>query len=174
MTRYILTAAIAASALLALAVLSPQRPAQQMAVGQAATPRIEASHTLVQNQIEATLEARRSAARAADAELSASRQAASEAADRAAASAKRAKPVQVATAQLAVEPLPPPAPPQLRPPISQPDAVATPPKPPLVARVVGTVERIPGWLGSKVVNAATWVVELPGHVVSRLPERRFL
>ena len=48
-----------------------------------------------------------------------------------------------------------------------------PAKRPVLARVVSTVTRIPGWVSSNVVGAAAWVVDLPGHVV-RLPERRFL
>ena len=46
-------------------------------------------------------------------------------------------------------------------------------KQPVLARMVSTVTRIPGWVGSNVVGAAAWVVDLPGQVV-RLPERRFL
>ena len=53
------------------------------------------------------------------------------------------------------------------------DVAPHPAKRPVLARVVSTVTRIPGWVSSNVVGAAAWVVDLPGHVV-RLPERRFL
>ena len=172
MIRYLL-AATAASALLALAILPPQRSAQDANISQAATARIEAGHMLVQDSVEATLEARRLAARRADAELSANRQAANEAVERAAAVSKSAKPVHMAAIRPAPEALPLPVASPIRPAAPQQVAEVTP-KPPMTARVVGTVERIPRWLGSKIVNAAVWVVELPGQVVTRLPERRFL
>jgi hypothetical protein len=53
------------------------------------------------------------------------------------------------------------------------EAAPQPVKRPVLARVVSTVTRIPGWVSSNVVDAAAWVVDLPGQVV-RLPERRFL
>jgi hypothetical protein len=127
-----------------------------------------------------TGEARLAADRAADAALAASRrQAAAEAAQRTAAAAmpKPAKP----PVRLAVA-LPPEPAPAIVPPVAPPLQLQAPPPPaeravrkrPVMSRVVATVGRVPDLVKSSVVNAASWVIDLPGQVVTHLPERRFL
>ena len=138
----------------------------------AAVERIDSGHAVVDNYLKDVKEARLAANREADAELTMSRhQAAAQAALRVAdsrAATGKAKPAVAAT------PLPQPSPLAVHPQQQVAQEVAPQPeKRPVLARVVSTVTRIPGWVGSNVVDAAAWVVHLPGQVV-RLPERRFL
>ena len=146
---------------------SADAPASAAAVG-----RIDSGHAVVDHYLKDATEARLAADRDADAELTMSRhQAAAEAALRVTnARAETGKATRVAAAA----PLPQPSPVAVHPqqPVAQ-EVALQPPKRPVLARVVSTVTRIPGWVSSNVVGAAAWVVDLPGHVV-RLPERRFL
>jgi hypothetical protein len=141
----------------------------------AAVERIDSGHAVVDNYLKDVKEARLAANHEADAELAMSRQqAAAEAALRVThARAETGKATRVAAAT----PLPQPSPLAVHPQeqVAQVTQDVTPPpvKRPVLARVVSTVTRIPGWVSSNVVGAAAWVVDLPGHVV-RLPERRFL
>jgi hypothetical protein len=141
----------------------------------AAVQRIDSGHAVVDNYLKNVKEARLAANRDADAELTMSRhQAAAEAALRITETrAATGKATHIATAT----PLPQPSPLALQPQqqVAQVagEVAPQPAKRPVLARVVSTVTRIPGWVSSNVVGAAAWVVDLPGHVV-RLPERRFL
>lgn len=142
----------------------------------AAAGRVDTGHALVASYLQDAKDARLAADREADAQLAMSRQqAAAEAALRMSdARAASGKAVQIAV----VTPLPRPSPiavhlqPQH---VAQvaPEAAPQTQKRPVLARVVSTVKGIPGWVSSSVVDAASWVVDLPGQVV-RLPERRFL
>jgi hypothetical protein len=138
----------------------------------AVAERIDSGHAVVDDYLKDVKEARLAANREADAQLAMSRhQAAAEVALRATgtrATTGKAAPVAAAT------PLPQPSPLAVHPQqqVAQ-EAAPQPVKRPMLARVVSTVTRIPGWVSSNVVDAAAWVVDLPGHVV-RLPERRFL
>ena len=139
----------------------------------AALERIDSGHAVVDTYVKDVKEARLAANREADAQLAMSRhQTAAEAAlrvtDTRAAASK-------ATRVAAATPLPQPSPVAVHPQQQQvaQEVAAPPAKRPVLARVVSTVTRIPGWVSSNVVDAAAWVVELPGQVV-RLPERRFL
>ncbi len=138
----------------------------------AVVERIDSGHAVVDDYLKDLKAARLAANREADAELTMSRhQAAAEAALRAADTRAAAG---KATLVAAATPLPQPSPLAVQPQQQVAQEVAPPPaKRPMLARVVSTVTRIPGWVGSNAVDAAAWVVDLPGRVV-RLPERRFL
>ncbi len=147
-------------------------PAADAPDSAAVVERIDSGHAVVDNYLKDVKEARLAANREADAQLAMSRhQAAAQAALRIAdarAATGRATPAAAAM------PLPQPSPLAVHPQQQVAEEVAPPPaKRPVLARVVSTVTRIPGWVGSNVVDAAAWVVHLPGQVV-RLPERRFL
>jgi len=150
-------------------------PPADTSASAAVVGRIDSGHAVVDHYLKDTKEARLAANREADAELAMSRhQAAAEAALRV--TATRAETAKAARVAAAI-PLPQPSPVALHPQqqvaqITQ-DVAPQPAKRPVLARVVSTVTRIPGWVSSNVVGAAAWVVDLPGHVV-RLPERRFL
>jgi len=164
----LLLAALVAAIIADRAAISPSADAP----GGAAVDRIGSGHAVVDDYLKDVKEARLAANREADTQLAMSRhQAAAEAAlrvtDKRAATGKT-------TPVAAVTPLPQPSPVAIHP--QQPVAHEVAPQPakrPMLARVVSTVTRIPGWVSSNVVDAAAWVVELPGQVV-RLPERRFL
>jgi hypothetical protein len=182
MARYsFIAAAVALSVLLALGVTlrSFVAPAGNPGMTGHAKERVAAGHAIVGDYLKMTAEARLDADRAADAELAESRKlaAAAAAATRTASAPKTAKPARVAATPLP-EPVPAPAPPVGAPPLPlQPPQTATeqaPTKPPVISRVVSTVGRIPGWVSSSVVNAASWVIDLPSQAVTQLPERRFL
>jgi hypothetical protein len=148
------------------------RPPADAPASAAVVERIDSGHAVVDDYLKDVKEARLAANREADAELAMSRhQAAAQAALRVAdsrAATGKARPAAAAT------PLPQPSPVAIHPPQQVAQEVAPPPaKRPVLARVVSTVTRIPGWVSSSVVDAAAWVVDLPGQVV-RLPERRFL
>ena len=151
-------------------------PSADAPVGAAALDRINSGHAVVDDYLKDAKEARLAANREADAALTISRhQAAAEAALRA--SDTRAETGKAPARVAAVTPLPQPSPVAAHPPqqVAQ-VAAEVAPQPanrPVLARVVSTVTRIPGWVSSNVVDAAAWVVDLPGQVV-RLPERRFL
>ena len=141
----------------------------------AVAERIDSGHAVVDNYLKDVKEARLAANREADVELAMSRhQAAAEAALRV---AETRGSTGKATRVAAATPLPQPSPVAVHPQqqVAQVTQEAAPPpaKRPVLARVVSTVTRIPGWVSSNVVDAAAWVVDLPGQVV-RLPERRFL
>ena len=138
----------------------------------AAVERIGSGHAVVDNYLKDVKEARLAANREADTALAMSRhQAEAEAALRVTES--RAATGKTAPVAAAI-PLPQPSPVATHPQQQVAQEVAPQPaKRPMLARVVSTVTRIPGWVGSTVVDAAAWVVDLPGQVV-RLPERRFL
>jgi hypothetical protein len=142
----------------------------------AALERINSGHAVVDDYLKDLKEARLAANREADAQLAMSRQ--QTAAEAAARTADARAATGKATRVAAATPLPQPSPVAVHPPqqVAQVTAEAAPQpaaKRPVLARVVSTVTRIPGWLSSNVVDAAAWVVDLPGQVV-RLPERRFL
>jgi hypothetical protein len=171
-TGALLCSALIAAVITERAAVSPPADVPGSA---AALERIDSGHAVVDTYVKDVKEARLAANREADAQLAMSRhQTAAEAALRATdtrAAASKTPRVAAAT------PLPQPSPvavhPQLQ--VAQVTQEASPPpaKRPVLARVVSTVTRIPGWVSSNVVDAAAWVVELPGQVV-RLPERRFL
>lgn len=150
-------------------------PSLEAPAGAAAVGRIDSGHAVVDHYLKDAKEARLAANREADAELTMSRhQAAAEAGLRV--TEVRAEPGK-ATRVAAATPLPQPSPVAVHPQqqvaqVTQ-EVAPQPPKRPVLARVVSTVTRIPGWVSSNVVDAAAWVVDLPGQVV-RLPERRFL
>ena len=147
-------------------------PSADAPASAAAVDRINSGHAAVDTYLKAAKEARLAANREADAQLTMSRhQAAAEA-------ALRVAEVRVetgkATRVAAAAPLPQPSPVAVHPQQQTAQDVQTQPaKRPVLARVVSTVTRIPGWVSANVVGAAAWVVDLPGQVV-RLPERRFL
>jgi len=148
-------------------------PPADAPAGAAVVERIDSGHAVVDTYLKDAKEARLAANREADAQLAMSRhQAAAEAAlrvtDTRAATGKAPAPA------AAMLPLPQPSPIAVHPQqqVAQ-EAAPEPAKRPVLARVVSTVTRIPGWVSSNVVGAAAWVVDLPGQVV-RLPERRFL
>jgi Tfp pilus assembly protein PilX len=120
-------------------------------------------------------DARLAANRDADAELAMSRhQAAAEAALRVTeARTEAGKATRVAAATPLPQPSPLAVPPQQQVAQVAQEVAPQPAKRPVLARMVSTVTRIPGWVSTNVVGAAAWVVDLPGQVV-RLPERRFL
>lgn len=165
----LLVSALIAAVMIDRIALAPSADAPAAA---AAVERITAGHAVVDTYLAAAREARLAADREADVELTMSRhQAAAEA-------ALRGTDVRTETGKVArvaaATPLPQPSPVAVQP---QPQAVQEvqpqPAKRPVLARVVSTVTRIPGWVSANVVGAAAWVVDLPGQVV-RLPERRFL
>ena len=168
----LLFSALIAAILADRVAVSPSADAPASA---AALERINSGHAVVDDYLKDAKDARLAANREADAELTISRhQAAAEAALRVAhARVETVKAARVA----AVTPLPQPSPvavhPQQQVALVTQEAAPPPAKRPVLARVVSTVTRIPGWVSSNVVGAAAWVVDLPGHVV-RLPERRFL
>ena len=169
----LLFSALVAAVITDRAAISPPAEAPGSA---AALERIDSGHAVVDNYVKDVRDARLAANREADDQLAMSRhRTAAEAALRArntpAATSKAAR-VAVAT------PLPQPSPvavhsPQQVAQASQEVVASQPAKRPVLARVVSTVTRIPGWVSSNVIDAAAWVVDLPGQVV-RLPERRFL
>lgn len=162
------------SALLAAVITDRMaiRPSADVPASAAAVGRIDSGHAVVDNYLNDAKEARLAANHEADAQLAMSRhQAAAEAALRVTdAGTETGKVTRVAAAT----PLPQPSPVAVHPQRQVAQEVAPQPaRRPVLARVVSTVTRIPGWVSSNVVDAAAWVVDLPGHVV-RLPERRFL
>ncbi len=164
----LLLAAVIAGFIADRAPISPAADAPDSA----ALDRIGSGHAVVDHYLKDVKEARLAANREADTQLAMSRhQAAAEAALRVTASrAATGKTTPVA----ALTPLPQPSPVALHPqPQIAEEAAPQPAKRPMLARVVSTVTRIPGWVSSNVVDAAAWVIDLPGQVV-RLPERRFL
>ncbi len=174
---YVAAIAVALSALAALAVnmRAPVAPPRDVPATEQPAARVQAGHALVGEYVRMTVQARLAADRAADAEFAANRRlaGAETAMKLAAAMPKAEKPRGVTSAV----PLPEPAPPVLAPPLplqAPVRPVSAPHKRPVVERVVATVERIPNLVRSGIVGAATWVVELPGQAVARLPERRFL
>jgi hypothetical protein len=166
----LLLSALVAAVITERAVRSPSADAPAAA---AAVERVDSGHALIDDYLKDTREARLAANREADAELAISRQqAAAEAALRTTNVRAAAAPAKAAPA-VAAAPLPQPSPLAQSPQQMAQETSRPPAKRPVLARVVSTVTRIPGWVGSSVVDAAAWVVELPGQVV-RLPERRFL
>lgn len=172
----LLFSALAAAVIAGAGAISSPAGAPEGAA--AVAERIESGHAVVDHYLKDAKEARLAANREADAQLAMSRHhAAAEAALRVAeARAATGKPTSVAAATPLPQPSPLAAQPQQQ--VAQmtqlAQEVAPPPaKRPVLARVVSTVTRIPGWVGSNVAGAAAWVVDLPGQVV-RLPERRFL
>jgi len=164
----LLLAALMAAGIADHAAISPSSDVPESA----AVERIGSGHAVLDNYLKDVKEARLAADREADTELAMSRHhAAAEAALRVTESrAATGKTTPVA----AVTPLPQPSPVAIH--LQQQvahEAAPQPAKRPMLARVVSTVTRIPGWVSSNVVDAAAWVVDLPGQVV-RLPERRFL
>ena len=164
----LLLAALVAAVIADRATISPAADGPQSA----AVERIGSGHAVVDDYLKDVKEARLAENREADTQLAMSRhQAAAEAALRVTAGrAATGKTTPVAAAT----PLPQPSPVAIHPQQQVAQEVAPQPaKRPMLARVVSTVTRIPGWVSSNVVGAAAWVVDLPGQVV-RLPERRFL
>jgi hypothetical protein len=171
----LLFSALVAAVIADRGAMSPPADAPAAA---AVAERIDSGHAVLDDYLEDVRATRLAANREADAQLAMSRhQAAAEAALRIADTrGSTGKATPVATAHATATPLPQPSPvavPQQQ--VAQVTQEAAPPpaKRPVLARVVSTVTRIPGWVSSNVVDAAAWVVDLPGHVV-RLPERRFL